>query len=44
MSKPSTLAKMLLRPPHGNLNRLHPQAKKRMNLMTQSPEPLTFPL
>ena len=40
MSKAESIAKMILIVPTGNLNRLHPLAKLKMNKMTQSLEPL----
>lgn len=42
MSKPSSLAKMILRPPVNKMNKLHPDAKKKINRMTQTPKPLKY--
>ena len=40
----SYLEKMIVREPVDKSKNMHPDLKKRMNQMTQAPEPLTFKL
>ena len=44
MSKKEVLKSLLLRPPVGNLNKLHPKAKLMRDQMTQPLEPLKYKL